>query len=254
MFSNDIKIKYIGTATALLEVGGKRFLTDPAFDPGDTFYDTGVYVLHKLSDPAVRAEKIGHVDYVLLSHDHHFDNLDHLGRAFLSSVEKVFTTTAGAERLGGNSVGLQNWETVDVPAADGKIISITGTPCRHGPAGSDRGPVTGFVLNYKGEAKGGIYITGDTVMYEGVEEVSKRFDVDIVVAFVGAAKVKQVGDAHLTMTAQEAVVLTKLFSHAKIIPLHFEGWEHFTESSSEILKEFKSAGLGNRLQWADKIS
>src|SRR6476660_180079 len=113
MISDEIEIKYIGGATALFEVEGLRFLTDPTFDPNDTIYDTGLYVLHKLTDPSIHVDKIGKIDFVLLSHDHHFDNLDHLGRQLLSSVSKVYTTTIGTTRLKANSIGLENWQTVE---------------------------------------------------------------------------------------------------------------------------------------------
>ena len=250
MIADEIIIKYIGGATACLEVGGLRFLTDPTFDPKDTKYDTGLYVLHKLNNPAKAVDKIGKVDFVLLSHDHHFDNLDHEGRKLLSSVNKVFTTPIGAERLGANAIGLRNWEPIEIPTKDNRVLTITGTPCRHGPIDGDRGPVTGFVLNFKNETQGAVYITGDTVWYEGVEEVAKRFDVRTVVLFLGAAVVKKVGPAHLTMTVDEGLQLTRFFDKAIIIPMHFEGWEHFTESKTEIEKKFKEAGLINRLQWA----
>jgi L-ascorbate metabolism protein UlaG (beta-lactamase superfamily) len=171
MIADEIKITYVGGPTALFEVAGLRFLTDPTFDPKDSKYDTGLYVLHKLTDPSIKADKTGRIDFVLLSHDHHFDNLDIAGRQLLSTVDKVYTTPAGAERLGANSVGLRNWETVEIPAKDGRILVITGTPCRHGPVGGDRGPVTGFVLNFKEETQGAVYVTGDTVWFEGVEKL-----------------------------------------------------------------------------------
>jgi len=250
MIAEEIIIKYIGGATAFLEVGGLRFLTDPTFDPKDTRYDTGVYVLHKLIAPSITIDKIGKIDFVLLSHDHHFDNLDIEGRKFLASVNSVYTTPIGAERLGANSIELRNWQTIEVPTKDDRVLTITGTPCRHGAVGGDRGPVTGFILNFKNETRGSVYITGDTVWYEGVEEVAKRCDVGIVLAFVGAAVVKQVGSAHLTMTVDEALKLAMLFDKATIIPLHFEGWEHFTESRAKVQKKFMEAGLINRLQWA----
>ena len=250
MIADEIIIKYIGGATAYLEVAGLRFLTDPTFDPRDTKYETALYVLHKLSDPAATVDKIGKIDFVLLSHDHHFDNLDNEGKKFLSSVNKIYTTPIGAERLGANAIGLQNWQTIEVPTKDDRVLTITGTPCRHGPVGGDRGPVTGFVLNFKNETQGAVYITGDTVWYEGVEEVAKRFDIGIVLAFMGAAVVKEVGPAHLTMTVDEGLKLTRCFDKASIIPMHFEGWEHFTESKTEIENKFKDAGLIDRLQWA----
>src|SRR5437867_3894282 len=171
MLSGEIKIKYIGGPTALFEVAGLRFLTDPTFDPKGSEYKTNIYTLHKLANPSVSVNDIGKINFVLLSHDHHFDNLDNNGRKFLSKVDKVYTTTVGAERLGDNAVGLEHWQTIEVPTKDGRILTITGTPCRHGPVNGDRGPVTGFVLNFKNENKGGVYISGDTVWYEGIEEV-----------------------------------------------------------------------------------
>jgi L-ascorbate metabolism protein UlaG (beta-lactamase superfamily) len=54
-----------------------RFLPDPTFDSPGGDYKSGPVTLYKLSGPALQAEELGTVDYVLLSHDHHFDNLDH---------------------------------------------------------------------------------------------------------------------------------------------------------------------------------
>ncbi len=254
MIADEIKIKYIGGATALLEVGGLRLLTDPTFDPKNSKYDTGLYVLHKLTNPSIQVDKLGKIDFVLLSHDHHFDNLDNAGRQMLSSADKVFTTPSGSERLAANSVGLKNWETVEVPTKDNRVLMITGTPCRHGPIGGDRGPVTGFLLSFKDETQGAVYITGDTVWFEGVEEVARRFDVKIVVLFMGAAVVKNVGSAHLTMTVDESLNVARLFDKATIVPMHFEGWEHFTESYAEIERKYKDAGLSHRLQWAKSLA
>jgi L-ascorbate metabolism protein UlaG (beta-lactamase superfamily) len=248
MIADEMKIKYIGGPTALFEVGVLSFLTDPTFDPKDTQYDTGLYVLHKLTNPSLEADNIGKIDFVLLSHDHHFDNLDNAGRRLLSSVDTVYTTEMGAKRIGANSVGLKTWETIEIPTRDGRFLMITGTPCRYGPVGGDRGPVTGFVLNFKNETQGAVYITGDTVWFEGVEEVARRFDVKIVVLFMGAAIVKNVSTAHLTMTIDESLKVAKLFDKADIVPLHFEGWEHFTESYAEIVNKFKDAGLYHRLK------
>jgi L-ascorbate metabolism protein UlaG (beta-lactamase superfamily) len=65
----------IGGPTALIEIGGLRFLTDPTFDaPGE--YQLPHVTLQKLSGPALTADQVGNVDVVLLSHDQHSDNLN----------------------------------------------------------------------------------------------------------------------------------------------------------------------------------
>src|SRR6266508_4827876 len=163
---------YIGGPTALLELGGLRLLTDPTFDPAGEEYPTGAYTLRKTAGPAISPETLGGIDAVLLSHDHHFDNLDHAGRALLQSVDTVVTTQAGAERLGGRAIGLTPWQSVDLPTRDGRMLRVSGTPAQHGPPGGDRGPVTGFVRAVPEAPRRAVYISGDTVWYEGVAEVS----------------------------------------------------------------------------------
>jgi hypothetical protein len=68
---------------------------------------------------------------------------------------------------------------------------------------------------------------------------------------LGAARVPEVGPFHLTMTASEAVEAACAFANAGIIPLHFEGWAHFSEGRAEITRAFTSAGLHDRLRWPE---
>ena len=124
-----LRATYIGGPTALLEIAGLRLLTDPTFDPAGTEYRTPVYTLRKTESPAVAADALGAIDAVLLSHDHHFDNLDHAGRALLPSVPLVLTTPAGAERLGGNARGLAPWTSVELAAPDDGRIRVTCEYC-----------------------------------------------------------------------------------------------------------------------------
>jgi L-ascorbate metabolism protein UlaG (beta-lactamase superfamily) len=249
MVGPRFRVTYIGGPTALLEVGGLRLLTDPTFDPAGSEYPTSVYTLRKTQGPAVSAEQVGVVDAVLLSHDHHSDNLDNSGRALVSSARRVITTPTGADRLGAPVIGLEPWQSLEIPTADGGVLRVTSTPARHGPTGGDRGPVTGFVLELVGQREPVVYITGDTVWYEGVAEVARRFAVDAVLLFDGAARVPEVGPEHLTFDAHEAVTLARAFPAAVIVPLHYEGWEHFSEGRPELERAFDTAGIASRLVW-----
>lgn len=105
----SLKITYIGGPTALLQVGELRLLTDPTFDRAGQEFQAPSYTLRKTAGPALSSDAIGRVDLVLLSHDHHFDNLDNSGRLFLQRAGTVLTTQAGAERLKGQAVGLVPW-------------------------------------------------------------------------------------------------------------------------------------------------
>ncbi|MGE5742992.1 MAG: MBL fold metallo-hydrolase [Gemmatimonadota bacterium] len=247
----DLRLTYIGCPTALLELGGVRLLTDPTFDPAGTEYHTSAYTLRKTQDPALLPDAVGALDAVLLSHDHHFDNLDRAGRELLAHAPRVLTTPAGATRLGGHATGVDAWQIVDLPASNGRVLRVTGTPCRHGPADGDRGPVTGFALAFADRPGEVVYVSGDTVWYEGVAEVARRFSVRFAALFMGAARVAAVGPAHLTFTASEGVSAAQAFPEAAIIPLHYEGWEHFSESRPDIERAFRAAGLEHRLRWLE---
>jgi L-ascorbate metabolism protein UlaG (beta-lactamase superfamily) len=248
---NAPRIVYIGGPTAVIEWAGWRFLTDPAFDPAGTSYTTPVYTLRKTMGPAIAADAIGPIDAVLLSHDHHFDNLDHAGRTLVDCSGRVITTTAGAVRLGGNAIGLTPWETVDLVGEGHHHVRVTATPARHGPAGVDRGPVVGFVLRCPDDPGDGVYISGDTVWFDGVQEVAARCALRTAILFMGAARVTAVGHAHLTFTAAEGVLVAQAMPTATIVPLHYEGWEHFSESRAQIEQAFASAGLTSRVHWLE---
>lgn len=105
------------------------------------------------------------------------------------------------------------------------MLRVTGTPARHGPASLDRGPVTGFVMAFVDAPEHAFYVSGDTVWYEGVAEVARRFVVRTAVLFMGEARVPAVGtDDALTMTAEDGIDAARAFSDATIVPLHYEGW------------------------------
>ena len=246
--SGAVRLTYVGGPTALVEFHGVRFLTDPTFDPAGGDYATPAYTLHKTQSPALPAEAVGAIDAVLLSHDHHFDNLDNAGRALLARAPRILTTEAGAGRLGAPTVGLRPWQSASLPSPAGGDVRVTATPARHGPPGGDRGPVIGFVLTHDGGPEA-VYFSGDTVWYDDLREVGRRFDVRCAVLFMGAARVAVAGPLPLTFTAEEGVRAARAFADARIVPLHYEGWEHFTESRREIDAAFAAAGLSERLLW-----
>ena len=253
MTASSLRVTYIGGPTALIELDGVRFLTDPTFDPGGTSYETPVYTLRKTMDPALSVGNVGEIDAVLLSHDHHFDNLDRSGRMLLARARRVIAPPEGAERLGEGASGLAAWQSLVIQGSNGRRVRLTGTPARHGPANGDRGPVVGFLLESADEAMGSrrpaVYISGDTVWHEQLAEIPRRMDVRVAFLFMGAARVREVGPAHLTMTAEEGVVAARAMPHATIVPLHYEGWAHFSQGRDEIQQAFAAAGMSDRLRW-----
>jgi len=242
-----VSITLIGGPTALIEIDGFRLLTDPTFDaPGD--YQLPHVKLHKLAGPALSAQAIGDVDAVLLSHDQHSDNLDRSGKEFLSRATRVLTTEAGARRLGGNVEGFAPWAATELKGNNGDALTITATPARHGPAGIEplSGDVIGFVVSSNAPGSRPIYISGDTVWYDGIAEVARRFKAGVVLPFAGAAQTR--GPFHITMDTNDAIETARAFPDAVIVPVHTDGWAHFRQSSADLRATFDTLGFGSRLR------
>lgn len=244
-------LRLVGGPTALISYGGVRLLTDPTFDPPGEYPRPGTnIVLRKLAGPAVGLEDVMPVDAVLLSHDHHSDNLDRSGREMLSSAGKVLTTGAGAQRLGSNAVGLQPGDRVAVERPDGAgSVNVVAARAEHGPpeVAAINGPVIGFVLSC--DQLPTIYVSGDNASVDVVRSiVADHGPFDAVVLFIGGAQVPEAyGAVDLTLSARTAVDAARELGDAPIAPLHQEGWAHFTSSPEHVTRVFTDAGLSHRL-------
>jgi len=250
----EVHVTHIGGPTALIEVGGWRLLTDPTFDPpgGDYRFGWGTGS-RKLAGPSIAPAAVEPIDAVLLSHDHHEDNLDPVGRALLPGAGVVVTTEPGAKRLGGNARGLAPWATTRLEAPDRPTIEVTATPCRHGPPLSRPivGAVIGFSLRWEGQQDGTLWISGDTVLYDGVREVARNVRVDVALLHLGGVRFPVTGPLRYTMTAHEAVELCDVMQPRLAIPIHYEGWKHFQEGREAIERELATAppSVRDRFRW-----
>jgi L-ascorbate metabolism protein UlaG (beta-lactamase superfamily) len=248
---NQLQLTLIGGPTVLIEMGGLRLLTDPTFDAAGSEYHLGPVTLQKTSNPALPVSSLGPIDAVLLSHEQHSDNLDETGRSFLSTVDRVFTTPQSAANLGTNAIGLDTWQTASLQTADGRHLTITATPARHGPHGAEAysGQVCGFVLNWEQESSGTLYFSGDTVWYEEIAQIAQLFEVGVALLNLGAARLEIIGPVDLTMNAQGAIEAARTFPLATLVPAHVEGWAHFSESGTQANQVLAQAGLTHRFKW-----
>ena len=245
----QIPVSVFGGPTALIEYGGLRFLTDPAFDaPGDYPAGNG-RVLTKTAPAAVDPAELAPIDVVLLSHDEHPDNLDHSGRALLAGTPLVLTTRSGADRLGGTARGLAPWDAIELPRPDGGTVTVTAAPALHGPEGCEPviGEVIGFVLT--SDDLPSMYVSGDNASLDLVRQVADRFGpVDTAVLFAGAARTALFDGALLTLDSAQAAEAAAILAARRVVPVHFDSRGHFTEGRTHLVDAFTAAGLLDRLE------
>jgi L-ascorbate metabolism protein UlaG (beta-lactamase superfamily) len=246
----ELTVIYLGGPTVIFDFDGLRFMTDPTLDPaGASFRLNERMTETKTAGPALTDP--GWIDVVLLSHDQHFDNLDDAGRELMSKTEMVITTPAGASRLKKNTIGLAPWQQYRILGKSGTEIMITATPARHGPAGAEKitGDVTGFIVAFAGRSPFEIYVTGDTTFYHGITAVAKSFNPKYVFINAGAARPR--GPFNVTMGTNDALDTAAEFPGATLIPLHAEGWSHYTENNDDLLEAFKIIGIEKQIKILD---
>jgi L-ascorbate metabolism protein UlaG (beta-lactamase superfamily) len=234
---NEPALTHIGGPTVLIEVGGWRILTDPTFDPPGRRYSFGWGTAStKTTGPVMGIAQLEPIDAVLLTHDHHADNLDDAGRELLARVPIVVTTRSGAKRLGNGSRGLDDWERTQLEADGRPTIEVTATPCRHGPPLSHPivGDVIGFALTSDAFANGAWWISGDTVLYDGVLGVADRIDVDVAIVHLGGVRFPITGPLHYTMTLRDGIELVRRVAPRVAVAVHYEGWSHFRDPRQPI--------------------
>ena len=239
-----MRVTHIGTATLLLELGGTTLLTDPALDHagGRYRFRAGLWS-RKTEEPRLPPGGLPRVDLVLLSHDHHADNLDEAGRALLPLATHVLTTVPAARRLGGNAIGLRTW---DVHEHDG--LRVTAVPARHGPPGIELvdSTTTGFVLEWPQQKRGALYISGDTVYFRGIEQIAERFSIGTAILHLGGVRFPLTGPLRYTFTAEGARRAALALGKPAVVPVHYGGWTHFAEPRADFEAAFAAAGLDVR--------
>ncbi|KAJ5381223.1 beta-lactamase superfamily domain-containing protein [Penicillium cataractarum] len=251
-----LDVTHIGTATAVLEVNGINFLTDPFFSPAGTFWDRGRVVLKVTENPALRLDQLPVIDAVLLSHEDHPDNLDELGRQLLDG-RHVFTTVDGGNNLRPRPAvyGMKPWEEITCIIA-GKKFTITATPTQHVPGNE----CTGFILTNDefGFGRDGlpnaIYFTGDTVYIDELNAIADRYHVRAAVMNLGNAHVPSSDEPgstpmQITMGGKDGAKLFRALKADVLVPMHYESWGHFTEFGVELRQAFEEEGISDKICW-----
>lgn len=238
-----MKIQQIRNATLILEFGGKKFLIDPFLsDKGalPAFPFTHNELRNPLVELPVEIDELIKVDAVIVTHLHpdHFD--DAAVEALPKDIKLFAKDEEEAETIRG--YGFQNVELYTFEGIDFEGVNITQTRALHGTGETVVGymhdlgfteKASGLVFNHPEEKV--LYLAGDTIWFDGVQEALDNHQPDIIVLNAGDAQFVEGGS--IIMGTDDIYKTYQAAPNAQYIISHLEAVNHATISRKDI-KEF----------------
>lgn len=248
-------IFFVGNATVILRHAGFVILTDPNFlHKGDHAHLGYGLQSERLTNPAIQFEQLPPIDLVLLSH-YHGDHFDQLVEEKLDRNTPIVSTPDAIEKLrekGFNAgTALAQWETLAVTKGDA-ALRISALPARHGPPVVNLAlPETmGSLLEFlgpQGQPRYRIYITGDTLVFDDIALIPKRFpQIDLALLHLGGTRVAGV---LLTMDSERGVEMLQIIEPDLAIPIHYNDYTVFKSPLDDFVNAVRSAGLESKVRY-----
>ncbi|UOQ84717.1 MBL fold metallo-hydrolase [Gracilibacillus salinarum] len=241
-----MKIQQIRNATLMVEYAGKKFLIDPmlaekgAYPPMPNPASSAPQgdQLFPLVSLPVGVNHIIQADAVIVTHLHP-DHWDDAAKEILPKEIKLFTQN----EEDANTIRNDGFGNVEVLQEDTIFegIQLTKTKGEHGRGEILKlaGHVCGVVFKHSSEKT--LYIAGDTVWYDGVEEEIDRHKPEIIIVNAGDNQFSQGGS--LVMGKEDVYQVNQAAPQAKIIAVHMEAVNHWTLSRDELKRFMNEKGI-----------
>ncbi|MGW9019179.1 MBL fold metallo-hydrolase [Priestia megaterium] len=242
-----MNIKQIRNATIVVEYADKKFLIDPMLAEKGTYPPFPNTIRQDQRNPIanlpISVEQIINVDAVILTHLH-LDHFDEAAQKILPKDIKMFVQNE-EEAKEVRNVGFQDVEVLQEDTVfDG--IQLVKTKGEHG-RGEEllklMGEVCGVVFKHPSEKT--LYVAGDTVWYEGVQEELDTHTPEIIVVNGGNNQIPEFGS--LIMGKEDIYEVYKAAPDAKIIVVHMEAVNHWGLSREELKDFMKEKEMDSRV-------
>jgi len=244
-----MKIHFLRHATFAFETGDLRVLVDPMLGeagtapavPNTPNQRPNPLVDLPLGDDGL-SDLIENTDAVLVTHTHN-DHWDGQARELIPKDRLVLCQPEDEAKISG--AGFANVSAVD-PGLVWKGLRFFRTGGRHGTGeiGEQMAPVSGFVV--QAEDAPSLYVAGDTIWCEEVEEALRAHRPGVVVVNAGAARFLE-GDP-ITMTAEDVARVCRAAPEARVIAVHMEAINHCLLTRAELAEALDEQGLADRVE------
>jgi L-ascorbate metabolism protein UlaG (beta-lactamase superfamily) len=257
------ELLFIGNATVLLRYAGFTLLTDPNFIHRGESVPLGYGLsTERLTDPAIEIDDLPRLDAVILSH-FHGDHFDEVAQERLDRELPIITNPQAAATLDEIGfrlpVGLDTWQSHELASVEGRL-RITALPAQHAPAALSVAlpDVMGSCIEMwrtNGSASVDtsappdlrMYISGDTIMYEGIQEIADRVpQIDIALVHLGGTRVMGLT---VTMDADQGLEWMRTVKPELAVPIHYNDYEAFKSPLTDFQARVNEAGLEGQVRY-----
>jgi L-ascorbate metabolism protein UlaG (beta-lactamase superfamily) len=233
-----MKLTQIRNATLKVEYAGKKFLIDPMLSKKGAFPGFPGTINSHIANPTVDLplplSEILDVDAVIVTHTHQ-DHWDDAAKEAIPKDMPIFTQNARDQWDIQMSWFRNTWVLEERNDFGG--ITLNKTPGQHGRGeileglmGDILGNVCGIVFTHPREKT--LYIAGDTVWYQGVEQNLKHYKPDVMVLNSGDAKV--LPNESIIMGKEDVYEAYKAAPLATIIASHMGAVNHASLSREDL--------------------
>ncbi|MCZ8540692.1 MBL fold metallo-hydrolase [Psychrobacillus psychrodurans] len=240
-------IQLIRNATIIIEYAGKKFLIDPMLAEKGTYPPFPNSPRQDQNNPLIDLPTsidkiISNIDAVIVTHLH-LDHWDEAAKRALPKNIKLFTQNE-EDAIEIRNAGFENVEVLheDTVFEGIQLIKTKGEHGR-GEILKHAGLVCGIVLKHPKEKT--LYVAGDTVWYDAVQEVIDSQKPEIVVVNAGDNQFLQGGS--LVMGKDDVCEVVKAVPEAKIIAVHMEAVNHWTLSREELRYFINEKGISSNV-------
>lgn len=237
---SGLRATWLGHSTVLIEIDGKRIVTDPVWGPRAS--PSSLAGPKRFQPAPVPLRSMPDVDLVIVSHDH-YDHLDYPTIRQLAKTNVPFVTSLGVgahlEAWGVRPeliVELDWWESHTLPGSD---ITVTAAPSQHfsGRSLTD-GNATLWSSMVIRSARHAVFFSGDTGLTPEYRTIGERLGpFDLVMIEVGAFHPAW-GNIHLG--PENALEALALLGGGPFLPVHWGTFSlalHAWDQPAEVLFE-----------------
>jgi L-ascorbate metabolism protein UlaG (beta-lactamase superfamily) len=235
-----VRITYIGHATLLFEIGGRRLLTDPNFDE-----HLGRF-LKRVSPPGIALDALPALDAVLLTHAHadhlSFDSLDRLPRdvpVYAPPAVPRWLVRKGYHQV----VALAPGDSADVGGLRVQAAAATHDGSRYA-VDKWRNDANMYLVD-AAEA-GTFFFAGDTALtpesHHLVEQQLHRTGraLDVALLPIGYAPWWKPGFRKGHLTWEDALALFERLEARFLVPYHWGTFNHVTSSAHDAITRMRT--------------